>query len=160
MQKRSIEETTNTEFSFDNSNKQLRKIIKLQNQKIIEKVEEINEEIDINEHEVEKFLLIFHSLFEIVTSEQAVEETDGFLNDTILTVVKIIADLLKNNIENLKLPAVLKTALKKLKSLFTKIKAEETVKTEEINNAREKGTEHSIQTSETSSSSREGREEQ
>ena len=160
MQKRSIEETTNTEFSFDNSNEQLRKIIKLQNQKIIEKVEEINEEIDINEHEVEKFLLIFHSLFEIVTSEQAVEETDGFLNDTILTVVKIIADLLKNNIENLKLPAVLKTALKKLKSLFTKIKAEETVKTEEINNAREKGTEHSIQTSETSSSSREGREEQ
>ena len=95
-----------------------------------------------------------------MTSEQAVEETDGFLNDTILTVVKIIADLLKNNIENLKLPAVLKTALKKLKSLFTKIKAEETVKTEEINNAREKGTEHSIQTSETSSSSREGREEQ
>ena len=132
----------------------------MQNQKIIEKVEEINEEIDINEHEVEKFLLIFHSLFEIVTSEQAVEETDGFLNDTILTVVKIIADLLKNNIENVKLPVVLKTALKKLKSLFTKIKAEETVKTEEINNAREKGTEHSIQTSETSSSSREGREEQ
>ena len=159
MSKRSIEETTTTEFSFDDSNEQLRKKT-LQNQKIIEKVKEINEEIDINEHEVQKFLLIFHSLFEIVTSEQAVEETDGFLNDTILTVVKIIADLLKNNIENLKLPAVLKTALKKLKSLFTKIKAEETVKTEEINNAREKGTEHSIQTSETSSSSREGREEQ
>ena len=95
-----------------------------------------------------------------MTSEQAIEETDGFLNDTILTVIKIIADLLKNNIENLKLPAVLKTALKKLKSLFTKIKAEETVKTEEISNAREKGAEHSIQTSETSDSSGEGREEQ
>ena len=162
MSKRSIEETTTTEFSFEDSNEDsnLEKKIKLQNQKIIEKVKEINEEIDINEHEVQKFLLIFHSLFEIVTSEQAIEETDVFLNDTILTVVKIIADLLKNNIENLKLPAVLKTALKKLKSLFTKIKAEETVKTEEINNAREKGTEHSILTSETSSSSREGREEQ
>ena len=160
MSERSIVETTTTEFSFDDSNEQLRKKIKLQNQKIIEKVKEINEEIDINEHEVQKFLLIFHSLFEIVTSEQAIEETDGFLNDTILTVVKIIADLLKNNIENLKLPAVLKTALKKLKSLFTKIKAEETVKTEEISNAREKGTEHSIQTSETSSTCREGREEQ
>ena len=85
----------------------------MQNQKIIEKVKEINEEIDINEREVQKFLLIFHSLFEIVTSEQAIEETDVFLNDTILTVVKIIADLLKNNIESLKLPAVLKTALKK-----------------------------------------------
>ena len=160
MSKRSIEETATTEFSFDDSNEQLRKKIKLQNQKIIEKVKEINEEIDINEHEVQKFLLIFHSLFEIVTFEQAIEETDGFLNDTILTVVKIIADLLKNNIESLKLPAVLKTALKKLKSLFTKIKAEETVKTEEISNAREKGTEHSIQTSETGSTSGEGRQEQ
>ena len=129
------------------------KKIKLQNQKIIEKIKEMNEEIDINEHEVQKFILI-------VTSEQAVEETDGFLDDTILTVVKIIADLLKNNIESLKLPAVLKTALKKLKSLFTKIKAEETVKIEEISNAREKGTEHSIQTSETGSTSGEGRQEQ
>ena len=70
-----------------------------------------------------------------MTSEQAIEETDGFLNDTILTVVKIIADLLKNNIESLKLPTVLKTALKKLKSLFTKIKVEETeIKLEVIEN--------------------------
>ena len=92
-------------------------------------------------------------------SEKAIE-TDGFLNDTILAVVKIIADLLKNKIESLKLPAVLKTALKKLKSLFTKIKAEETVKIEGNRNTTEKGTEHSIQTLETSSSSREGREEQ
>ena len=108
------------------------KKIKLQNQKIIEKIKKMNEEIDINEHEVQKFILI-------VTSEQAVEETDGFLDDTILTVVKIIADLLKNNIESLKLPAVLKTALKQLKSLFTRIKAEETVKTEEISNDQREG---------------------
>ena len=156
MSKRSIEETTTTEFSFEDSNEQLRKEIKLQNQKIIEKVKEINEEIDINEHEAQKFLLIFHSLFEIVISEQAIEETDGFLNDTILTVVKIIADLLKNNIESLKLPTVLKTALKKLKSLFTKIKTEETeIKPEVIENA-----EHSVQTEETTSARTEGREEQ
>ena len=106
--------------------------------------------------EVQKFLLIFHSLFEIVISKQAIEETDSFLNDTILAVVKIIADLLKNNIESLKLPTVLKTALKKLKSLFTKIKTEETeIKPEVIENA-----EHSVQTEETTSASREGREEQ
>ena len=155
MSKRSIEETTTTEFSFEDSNEQLRKK-KLQNQKIIEKVKVINKEIDINEHEVQKFLLIFHSLFEIVTSEQAIEETDGFLNDTILTVVKIIADLLKNNIESLKLPTVLKTALKKLKSLFTKIKDEETeIKPEITENA-----ERSVQTEETTSASGEGREEQ
>ena len=129
MSKRSIEETT------------LKKI-KLKNHKINEKFKEINEETDINEHEVQMFLLKFNSLFEIVTSEQAIEETDAFLNDTILAVVKIIADLLKNNIESLKLPTVLKTALKKLKSLFTKIKAEETLKTEKISNASKKETEH------------------
>ena len=152
MSKRSIEETA----TFDNSNEQLRKKIKLQNQKIIEKVKEINEDIDINEHEVHKFLLIFHSLFEIVTSEQAIEEIDGFLNDTILAVVNIIAGLLKNNIESLQLPAILKTAFKKLKNLFTKIKTEESeIKPEVIKNA-----EHSVQTEGTSSASGEGREEQ
>ena len=152
MSKRSIEETA----TFDNSNEQLRKKIKLQNQKIIEKVKEINEDIDINEHEVHKFLLIFHSLFEIVTSEQAIEETDGFLNDAILAVVNIIAGLLKNNIESLQLPAILKTAFKKLKNLFTKIKTEESeIKPEVIKNA-----EHSVQTEGTSSASGEGREEQ
>ena len=152
MSKRSIEETA----TFDNSNEQLRKKIKLQNQKIIEKVKEINEDIDINEHEVHKFLLIFHSLFEIVTSEQAIEETDGFLNDTILAVVNIIAERLKNNIESLQLPAILKTAFKKLKNLFTKIKTEEReIKPEVIKNA-----EHSVQTEGTSSASGEGREEQ
>ena len=152
MSKRSIEETA----TFDNSNEQLRKKFKLQNQKIIEKVKEINEDIDINEHEVHKFLLIFHSLFEIVTSEQAIEETDGFLNDTILAVVNIIAERLKNNIESLQLPAILKTAFKKLKNLFTKIKTEESeIKPEVIKNA-----EHSVQTEGTSSASEEGREEQ
>ena len=118
MSKRTIEETTTTEFSFDDSNQQLRKKIKLLNDNIIERIKEIDEEIDINEHEVHKFLLIFHSLFEIVTSEETFEETDGFLNDTILAVCNIIAGLLRNNIENLKLPAILKTALKKLKSFY------------------------------------------
>ena len=134
----------------------LEKKIKLQNQKIIERVKEIDEDIDINEHEVHMFLLIFHSLFEIVTSEQAIEETDGFLNDTILAVVNIIAERLKNNIESLQLPAILKTAFKKLKNLFTKIKTEESeIKPEVIKNA-----EHSVQTEGTSSASGEGREEQ
>ena len=152
MSKRSTEETA----TFDDSNEQLRKKIKLQNQQIIERVKKINEDIDINEYEVHKFLLIFHSLFEIVTSEQAIEETDGFLNDRILAEVNIIAGLLKNNIESLQFPAVLKTALKKLKNLFTKIKTEKSeTKPEVIENA-----EHSVQTEETSRVSGEGREEQ
>ena len=41
MSKRSIKETATTEFLFDDTNEQLKKKIKLQNQKIIERVKEI-----------------------------------------------------------------------------------------------------------------------
>ena len=156
MSKRSIEQTTTESFSFDILDEQLRKKIKLQNQKIIERVKEIGEDIDINEYEVHKFLLIFHALFEVVTSEQAVEETGGFLNDTILAIVNVIAGLLKNNIENLNLSTILKTALKKLQSLFIKTEAKVSEPNTEIENAKD-----SVQTEEKASSTSEnGAEEQ
>ena len=163
MSKRTIEETTTTEFSFDDSNEQLWKKIKLLNDNIIERIKEIDEEIDINKHEVHTFLLIFHSLFEIVTSEETFEETDGFLNDTILAVCNIISGLLRNNIDGLKLPAILKTALKKLKSLFMGIKEKSKVKTGESERETEEikgNAKHSIQTKKTDGPSREAREEQ
>ena len=160
MSKRTIEETTATEFSFDDSNEQLRKKIKLQNDNIIERIKEIDEEIDINEHEVHTFLLIFHYLFEIVTSEETFEETDGILNDTILAVCNIIVGLLRNNIDSLKLPAILKTASKKLRSFFVEVKekkgeaktGESEAETEIKENA-----ELRVQTEETNCPSREGR---
>ena len=156
MSKRSIEQTTTEKFSFGDSDEQLRKKIKLQNQKIIERVKEIGEDIDINEYEVHKFLLIFHALFEVVTSEQAVEETGGFLNDTILAIVNVIAGLLKNNIENLNLSTILKTALKKLQSLFIKTETKVSEPNTEIENAKD-----SVQTEEKASSTSEnGAEEQ
>ena len=157
MSKRTIEETTTTEFLFDNSNEQLRKKIKLLNGNSIEKVREIDDEIDINEDEVHKFFLIFHSLFEKVTSEETFEETDGILNDTILVASNIIAGLLKNNIDSLKLPAILKTTLKKFKNLFVGVKSGESEWREPklIENA-----ENSVQAKETNGPSREGREEQ
>ena len=65
MAKRSIEETfnedSNSEFEYDDSENQLRKKIKLENQKILDKIKEIGENVDISEYEVQKFLLIFHS---------------------------------------------------------------------------------------------------
>ena len=65
MPKRSVEETNNesltSEFKYDNSDYQLRKRTKLEHEKILSKIKETNEEIDISEHEVYKFLLIFHS---------------------------------------------------------------------------------------------------
>ena len=85
---------------------------------ILDKVVEMDKEIDISEHEVHKFLLIFHTLAERVNSNQSQEETDGFVTDTILQIVNVIAGLLKNNIDSLNVPAVLRNTLKKLKSLF------------------------------------------
>ena len=122
MPKRSIEETNNeslnSEFEYDDLENQLRKKIKLENQKILEKIKEINEDTDFSGHEVHKFLLIFHTLVEAINSEKAQEETDRFLTDAIVQIVNITAGLLKNNIGSLNVPAVLTSALKKLKSLF------------------------------------------
>ena len=62
----------------------LKRKIKLKHEKIISKIRETNEEIDISEHEVYKFLLIFHTLIETVNSVETEEETDGLVADAIL----------------------------------------------------------------------------
>ena len=122
MPKRSVEETNNesltSEFKYDNSDYQLRKRTKLEHEKILSKIKETNEEIDISEHEVYKFLLIFHTLVETVNSAETLEETDEFVTDAILQIVNLVANLLKNNIDSLAIPAVRKSTLSKLKSLF------------------------------------------
>ena len=92
--------------------------IELENQKILGKIKEIEEDIDINENEVHKFLIIFHTLVEPVNSEQPQDETNGFVNDAILQISNRIAGLLRNNIDNLNISTILKSALKKLKNLF------------------------------------------
>ena len=46
---------------------------------ILEKVVEMDKEIVISEHEVHKFLIIFHTLAERVNSNQPQEETDGLI---------------------------------------------------------------------------------
>ena len=117
MSKRSIEETynedSNSEFKYGDSENQRRKKIKSKNQNILDKIKEIEEDIDISEHEVHKFLLIFHTLVEAVNSEQTQEETDGFVTDTILQIVNTITGLLRNNIDTLNIPEVLKSAFLK-----------------------------------------------
>ena len=53
-------------LDLSNEESQLRKKIKLENELILDKLQDIHEEIDIKEHEVEKFLLIFHTLMELL----------------------------------------------------------------------------------------------
>ena len=116
MSKRSIgdanNENLNSEFEYDDFENQIRKKIQLKHEKIISKIRETNEEIDISEHEVYKFLLIFHTLIGTVKSVETEEETDGLVADAILQIVNLIAWLLKSNIDNSTVPEVLKSVLK------------------------------------------------
>ena len=119
MAKRSIEETysedSNSEFKYDNSEDKLRKKIKLEFDIILDKVQEI----DISEHEVHKFLLIFHNLVQTINSNEPQEETDRLMADVILQIINTIIQLLKNNIDSLNIPAVLKSALKNTKLVYS-----------------------------------------
>ena len=127
MAKRSIEETysedSNSEFKYDNSEDEFRKKIKLETDLTLDKVQEIEQEIDISEHEVHKFLSIFQTLFQTINSNEPQKETDGLMTDEILQIVNTIIQLLKNNIDSLNIPAVLKGSLKNCKAcLFRKQK--------------------------------------
>ena len=102
-----------------------------------------------------KFLLIFNTLVQTINSNEPQEETDGFVTDTILQIVNVVVGLLRNNIDSINLPALLKSALQKLKSLFTKNSEESKPGDQEQENSQ-----HTNETEETSDASREGRKEQ
>ena len=93
-----------------------------------------------------------------VNSQETLEETDGFLTDTILQILNVVVGLLKDNMDSLNIPPVIKRALKKLKSLFiaqTKDKDEGKAGNPEPENAK-----HSNETEEASEASRDGTKEQ
>ena len=113
------------DFKHDEDESQLRKKIKVENDIIIDKIKEYYKDIDISEHEVHKFLLIFHTLMEAINSEENLEETDGVITDTFALIISKLSDLLRQNIDALKLPAILKSALKKIKNLFNVEKTKE-----------------------------------
>ena len=131
-------------LDLSNEESQLRKKIKLENKMILDKIKDIDEDININQHEVEKFPLIFYSLMQTVDSEEGLDKPDGTVTDAILQIVLKISELLKNNIDSLKLPEFLKFALKEIKSLFniqTEQNAEQAAETEKANETAGDGSE-------------------
>ena len=120
----------------------LEKKIKLENDIIIDKIKEHYEDIDISEHEVYKFLLIFHNLMEAINSEENLEEVDGVITDTFALIISKLSDLLRQKIDSLKLPTILKSALKK--NLFnvekTKEDAQRTTETQRSSETSRDGT--------------------
>ena len=80
---------------------------------ILDKIKDIDEEIDINEHKVEKFLLIFHTLIQTVNSEEVLDNTDGIATDTILKIVLRLSELLnKEKYWFTQIARILKTCVK------------------------------------------------
>ena len=101
------------------------KKIKLEHKLISDKIKKNHPDIDISEHEIHKFLLIFSSLLETSLRKDETEATDAKdgIQDINLTVGKSLLKLLKGNTELLKLPAPIKNSLKKLKSFLFLIDA-------------------------------------
>ena len=104
-------------LDLSNEDSEFRKKIKLENELIWDKIKNVNEEFNVNQHEVEKFLLIFRILMENVNSEESSDSTGG-VSDVILAIILKITELLKKNIDSLKIPEILKVSLKKIKELF------------------------------------------
>ena len=99
----------------------LRKKIKAENDFILSKAKRINESIDLTDHKVNKYLIIFHTLLDTVDLSSEIselEETDGIVTDIILKIVLKITKLIRQNIDLLPLPKILKDALKVIKELF------------------------------------------
>ena len=99
----------------------LSKKIKTEHEFILSRAKRINESIHLTDHEVNKFLIIFHTLLETVDLSSEIselEETDGIVTDIILKIVLKITELIRQNIDSLPLPKILKDALKVIKELF------------------------------------------
>ena len=125
MTKRSLKITTEAIISNDNKDRNLKKKIKVLNEQITEKIIELDKNLEVDNHEVSKFLLIFAQLTKTMTSEKNFEETDeadGAVSDTVSIICNLITDLLKNNIDQLSIPKPIKISLKILKRIFKLIK--------------------------------------
>ena len=107
---------------FNDSITSLRKKIKIENATILERTAKSGAskigEIDLTEHEINKFLLIFHTLLETAENNEVknTDECDGSA-DIIFTIVKEILCLIAKNSTDLKLPNLHKT-LKVIKTIF------------------------------------------
>ena len=102
----------------------LSKKIKLKLKLISVTISKKHPEIDINDHEIQKILLIFNLLIEAEPdkSSNAPEDSENGIPDILITIARKIFQLLHNNIDSLKLPGIIKEALKKLKSFIAKDK--------------------------------------
>ena len=99
------------------------KNIKLEHKLISVTISNKHPEIDIDDHEIQSFLLIFNLLIEAESDKISNgEDAEDGIPDILITIAAKLLQLLHNNIDSLKLPDIIKSALKKLKSFIVKDK--------------------------------------
>ena len=125
MSKRKLKITTEAIVTGEDYTRNLKKKIKILNDKIANDVLDLEENIQADKYEVSKFLLIFAQLTKSMSLEENSEqndETDGIVSDSVSIICNLITELLKNNIEQLPIPSPIKTSLKILKRILKLIK--------------------------------------
>ena len=111
------------------------KKIKLEHKLISVTINNKHPEIDIDDHEIQKFLLIFNLLLEAELNKEKVEDSEDVIPDILITIATKLLELLQNNIDSLKLPKIIKGALRKLKSFIVKDKKDDENKNDSENSA-------------------------
>ena len=97
------------ENTVENSSKK----IKLEQKLISEKIDKDFPDMDIQEHEINKFILIFHTLLNTSLKDNKLSEVKALdaedsVQDTTLLIVSKLLTHLKGNISSLKLPEIIK----------------------------------------------------
>ena len=101
------------------------KKIKLEHKLISVTIGNKHPEIDIDDHEIQTFLLIFNLLLEAELNKDSLDtDSEDRIPDILITVATKLLGLLHNHIDSLKLPKIIKDALRKLKSFTVKYDSE------------------------------------
>ena len=96
------------------------KQIKLKHKLISVTISNKHPEINIDDPEIQKFLLIFNFLLEVELNKENTEDSEDRTPDILITIATKLLGLLHNNIDSLKLPKTIKDVLKKNKILYSK----------------------------------------
>ena len=89
------------------------KKIKLEHKLISVTISNKHPEIDIDDHEIQKILLIFNLLLEAESDKISNgEDAEDGIPDILIMMAAKLLQLFHNNIESLKLPDIVKSALK------------------------------------------------
>ena len=99
---------------LDNSEEKEIDLSKLEHKLTSVTIKDKHPEIDIDDHEIQFFfLLIFNLLIEAESDKISIgEDAEGRIPDILITIAAKLLQLLNNNKDSLKLPDIIKSALK------------------------------------------------